>query len=415
MMNRRLNASAFVWLALLAIPMTSSAAEYENASVLEAAAVLPSELLKGPHYRVEDKVANDGYMNTYKLQSDYGEFDVYSTALLKIRVHEIKAITALIELEQTDEFQDSLKESGQEFGAGVKHLIEEPKEALQGAASGIKKMFGRAGEAFRSERSDAEDDRYKTLIGFSTIKREYAGELGVDPYSSNEVLQAQLEKIAWAAFGGSITVTAAKMLIPGGAGLAVSAVSTTTLMNDLITQQPATELRILNREKLLAMDVHPDVAELYINNTVYSPSEQTYLVGSLEQMKGAADRNVFVKFAIPVSEADLAFFRTRAARSYAGFHRNVEPIARFVGVGDRLGAVTKGGDFVLIVPVDHIVWTESVAQLVDSYQGDLDEGGDERARYLWVSGTTSPKAREEFEQRGWTVHDNSEKRLFPSG
>ena len=62
MMNRRPNTGAFVWLALLAIPMTSSAAEYESAPVLEAAAVLPSELLKGPHYRVDDKVDNDGYL-----------------------------------------------------------------------------------------------------------------------------------------------------------------------------------------------------------------------------------------------------------------------------------------------------------------------------------------------------------------
>jgi hypothetical protein len=398
----------------LAIATPLEAAEYESAPVLDAPAVLPPEILEGPHYRVDDNVKNDGYLNTYRLRSDYGEFDVYSTALLKIRAHEINAIAALMELEQTDEFQDSLKKSGQEFGEGVKRLVEDPKGTLKGAGSGIKNMFNRAGEAFRSERSETEDAQYKSLIGFSTIKREYAAEFGVDPYSSNGPLQAQLDKIAGAALGGSLTVTVAKMLVPGAAGLAVSAASATTLMNDLITQQPPTELRMINREKLLAMDVHPDVAELLINNTVYSPSQATYLVGSLAQMKGTAARDVFIKYAIPVSEEDLAFFRTRTARSYAGFDRNVEPIARFVGVGDRLGAVTKRGDFVAIVPVDHIVWTESVARLVDSYEGDLGEDGKTRTRSLWVSGTVSPKAREEFEKRGWTVHDNSENRLLGS-
>jgi hypothetical protein len=60
------------------------------------------------------------------------------------------------------------------------------------------------------------------MIGFSDAKRKVAIDLGVDPYTTNTVLQHELDGIAWASFAGGLTVKVATMPIGGGAGAALT-------------------------------------------------------------------------------------------------------------------------------------------------------------------------------------------------
>ncbi|MDH3691849.1 MAG: hypothetical protein OEU36_20605 [Gammaproteobacteria bacterium] len=52
---------------------------YEEPPVLTASAILPKELMSGPNFQVEDKVINDGYMNTYRIKSKFATFRAPST------------------------------------------------------------------------------------------------------------------------------------------------------------------------------------------------------------------------------------------------------------------------------------------------------------------------------------------------
>ena len=54
------------------------------------------------------------------------------------------------------------------------------------------------------DRSEFEDTGLAAIIGFETQKRLLAAKLDVDPYSSNKVLQKQLNRFAWAAYAGSL-------------------------------------------------------------------------------------------------------------------------------------------------------------------------------------------------------------------
>jgi hypothetical protein len=42
----------------------------------------------------------------------------------------------------------------------------------------------------------------KQVIGFADAKRKAAVSLGVDPYTTNPLLQRELDGIAWASFAG---------------------------------------------------------------------------------------------------------------------------------------------------------------------------------------------------------------------
>jgi hypothetical protein len=75
--------------------------EFGGAADWRATEVLSKDLLKGPHQRVEDQVQSDGYLNDYTINSDYGEFEAFSTAMLRTRIGGIDALAELDDLSHT--------------------------------------------------------------------------------------------------------------------------------------------------------------------------------------------------------------------------------------------------------------------------------------------------------------------------
>ena len=91
-----------------------------------------------------------------------------------------------------------LAQGGKDTLAGAKALIRSPVKTVDGAVSGVGKLFERAGASPPGDPpSDAEDGRPEKLIGFSSTKRDDAAEFGVDPDLSNPVLQERRDQIAW--------------------------------------------------------------------------------------------------------------------------------------------------------------------------------------------------------------------------
>ena len=386
---------------------------YESSPALSAAKILPPDLLSGPNHRVEEQVYNDGYLNTYRVGSKFGTFIAVSTPMLRKRIGEINALVRMEQIEGTKEFTSSLKEAGTDTLVGFKNLVTKPVDTVKGAASGLAVAFRRAGDQITGpKRSDSEDGRVKDLIGFSKTKREYAFQLGVDAYSDNEKLQDRLNEISWAGYTGGITWAAAMAAVPGGAGLAITVSGSHKLLNEVFRTTPPVDLRRMNAEKLKAMDVYPEIADAFLNNSVYSPRNQTLLVNALNEMKGVGNRATFIRLAAATANRDIAFFRERQAEMYAGYHKTITPVETFIALGEFAAVRTIKNEVVFNVPLDHLVWTDAIARLLTAADNKVTQLTRPANKQLWVTGTVSARARKEIEARGWQVQENSEARLF---
>jgi hypothetical protein len=132
-----------------------NAAEYEPAQTLKASDVLPKSFFKSDLYKVDQKVKNDGLMNTYKVTSKHGNFEVISTVALYKLIVEIEAIDAMKKIQESDTFTKSLKESGTGTVDGIKNLFSDPEKSIKGAGKGLTSIFSRAGESiFQSSPGD---------------------------------------------------------------------------------------------------------------------------------------------------------------------------------------------------------------------------------------------------------------------
>jgi hypothetical protein len=416
-LNRRLNlqravfavANAAVVFVLALPPPVVAQQRYEPAAVLSASRILPPELLSEPNHRVQERVTNDGIVNIYKVDSRFGTFSAVSTAMLRVRIQEINAMAVMDQLKGTKEFGDALKESALNTMVAAKNMVFQPVKTLGEAATGVGLLFRRAGDSmFGAKRSDAEDSRFKNLIGFTNYKREYAYNLGVDVYSRNEALQDRLNDISWTGFAGGLTVSVAMAAVPGGAGIAMTAISTTRLTTAIFKTTPPQDLRRMNAEKLKAMAVDPHTIDTFISDSTFTPREQTLLVAALDEMMGVADRERFVQLAALTHNDDVAFFRQRQAEMYAGYHRAIGRFERFLSVGPVAAARTVNGALVFNIPVDYVVWSETVARLVTTADNLANQLPGIKEKQLWVTGTMSQRARAEMQRLNWKVYERNE-------
>ena len=405
---------------VVAVCQAAAASGYEQPPVLGASAILPTDLVSGPNHRVREAVHNDGFLNRYEIESKYGSFTGITTSKLRKRVHEINVLAGLEAVTRTKIFKDSVLEAGGDAWHGIKNFVTSPVDSLSGAVSGVAKVFGRIGEhLFGSKRSDFEDSRFKALIGFSKTKREYAYQFGVDVYSTNTVLQDRLDELAWAGYAGGLSVAGVMSAIPGGAGVLVSASGGTRLMNEVFRTTAPVDLRQMNQAKLSDIGVNSDLVDIFIDNTVFTPRQQTLLVAALADMEGVQNRAAFVKFAALTKDQDVAHFRQRMAQMYAAYHKNVAPIAEFVSLGRGspirgLGiARTTAGVVIFHAPLDYLAWTEKMARVFDALNTSVNAMAGISGKELWLAGSLSPMARQNIEMAGWRIHDNVESRLLP--
>lgn len=402
-------AGLFSSLLFLAVAV-SARAEYEKAPILQAKSILKPELLKGKYHKVNDKVTNDGLFNHYTVESKFGTFQAGSARDLEILVHEIAAIAAMKEVEAEDTAVASLKQSGQNTVTGLKNMFNDPQATLEGAASGVGSLFNRAKETVgKREAGDAEDSKIEQLVGISKSKGMIATKFGVNVYSRNKVLQAELDRLGRADFAGGLGVGIASSFVPGVGGLVLTTSGTARLLNEAINTTPASELWLQNKNKLLAMKVDEDMVKLFLNNPSFSPAQTTVLVAALESMKGVADRDIFIKVALQASDPAMARTITRIAIMSAGYNKKVAPLKALTPMARLTMGVRKDGTKVILLPTDYITWNKQVAEAAAAIGRNGEGSGPE----LWVLGSLSKQATAGLQDAGWTIHTNAGSQLLP--
>ena len=255
----------------------------------------------------------------------------------------------------------------------------------------------------------------KTMIGFDAAKRGLAAEFNVDPYSSNRFLQDQLDEISWVTFAGGLGPKIAFSFIPGTAGKVIKATSFSNGMTKLVITKTPAELKSLNRDKMLTMGAEPQLIEAFLEHSKYSPTRKTFIVGALEQMEGAENRQALLDVALAAKTAADAYLWQRKAEMLAAYHVTVEPVARLMQVVTDVGILSASGKIVGIIPNDYVAWTNEVAERAlgrsERMAAATGQVVDRSARELWFARGVSDLARSNLEALDWNIVANAGDKL----
>jgi hypothetical protein len=381
---------------------------FEELPVLNANEILRPEFLSDPHYKVREPVPTYFGANQFTIDSEFGVFEANGNEMLLTRIKEINAISRLKEVSRTDEFKNALTKAAKSPIASAKNIVTDPVNTISNAPKGLMKFMRRAGESIKdigskTESHEAEGSRIQQLIGFSDEKRKVAISLDVDPYSSNTVLQHELDGIAWASFAGGMTVQLATMPI-GGPALTV--VGVTSTLNDVLKEKSPTDLKMMNRKALRSMGAGEKDTERFLNNDAFSPSQQTAFVLNLKSLNDVANRGAFVRTAGDTSSSEQdAIFCVQTAALMGQISKGEKPLSRITMLEKFPIGIAKDGTVVVALEWDYAAWTSGAAQFVTDVQKLAAQSGPNKKIAVALSGQASPRLREELEKRGLTVQD----------
>lgn len=392
---------------------------------MAAAEVLPASLLKGEHHTVHETVQNDGYLNYYRINSDYGEFEAISTAMLKIRVGEINALAELDELSQTEVFLKAAADAGVGQIKALTQFATHPIDTVVGIPGGIARLFKRytrqAGEAVDatvefvagddkeasevSEEADEESSGDKavglteSVLGVSGAERAWAQKLGTDPYSSNATLRAAIKEVAWAERLGRFGMGFAGIPEIPGADIIGD-------VNEAVWSKDPYELQDLNRARLVDTGAEAALIEEYLENPKMTPSQQTLLTAAIAEIDGAAGRGGILRQALNAQTEAEANFLNMSVTMLAWYHLNQKPIVKVLTYAAVPVGVTEDGTAALLFAADHVYWTDTVAAAAGDHTNQAAASQQISVSEVWLLGTASDRVRQELADLGISVHED---------
>lgn len=380
-------------------PVADPRSSFEQAPVQHASALWPPAILRGDNHAVEEDVTLAGFQRTYRVHSHFGDFEVRGDTLLVTRIREIESLSALHEMSKTAEFAKAVARALNTPFVATWNLVTDPVDTAAGIPAGVARQLARGPGLARRDRGELEDPALADLIGFGAKKRELAYLLKVDPYSSNQALQRELNRHAWAVYAGGLPFNVApflrgekftEQLWPGAPHPSV---------RELLRSRSPEQLRTLTGERLEAMGVPEESRERFGRHPWYSPRHHLVIVSALSRLKVTSDRRAFVDVALTAaSEADARDFERIAVTLYRYYDRR-QPIERLVRLGTLVAAYTAERRLVVPLAADHLVWTLEAERLAQSFLREFPKDLEVRGIELLISGTASERARAELAAR----------------
>ena len=430
--------TSFRILLVLNLGLSSAfAADYESPPSIPFDMVFHEVAIKGDNYSVAPSVPTDGFLTRAVIDSEFGEFVALGPGMLEIRLHEIDALVKLQTFEASDEFQRGAKESAQEKLSGLKQGYEKPKEAAAGISAGVSRFFKRSYRATKTgvqtindvvhdrtpgsiegagaklpgnQQSQALPDsesKYKkaakasgstavNILGFDDSRRKLAKRLGVDPYTTNPVLDEKLDEVTWSIFAGDFGIDVATSLIPGSI-----VVTTSSLVTNWVWDTPPGDLRVKIEQTLLGIGVSQEDVDRLLRHRAYPLSYQAALTAAMEAMGEVNGHENTMPLALSVQTVDQARFVVNTMRMLQRYHETVQPL-REIDVQGTVFAITDKDTMVIAAPVDYVSWSE----MLDRFSAN--DRFSSKPRELYIAGTMTTMASEQLSKRGWIVHQNSD-------
>jgi len=385
---------------------------FEAEPVLKASDLVAPDLLKGPHFAVDDQVPVKGFLARFTLRSDYGTFQVHGIRMLQVRVKEVYALAQIDDMSKTKEFAAAAGKAIARPVTSTVNMVVHPVDTITGLPDGVGRLFDRiklggkavVGAATATDTSSGQkvaDVSQRvgaitvTALGYEKERRDLAKGLGVDPYTTNEVLAKKLDDMAWVAFSGRFGIqTAMSVLVPYS--MAMSAV---TITNSTVYDTSQGDLINSAQAIFAATGASDGQVQALMKNKQYSLSQLTTLAIGVQRLQGVAGLPSVVSFAAIAQTQDETRLVAAAVNMLARYHESVAPIAEVMAPGPIIGR-TMNGALVIPAPVDYGAWSERAARF--ARREDLKAP----SRTVWLSGRLSPGARKEFEARGWTINES---------
>jgi translation initiation factor 2 beta subunit (eIF-2beta)/eIF-5 len=388
---------------------------YETPPILAASNLFDSNDLSGAYHTVLEEVSNDGYNNHYVIDSTFGEFVATGHETALVRIQEVRAIATLREMKKSKAIKQGFNQNFKNAALGpfkeVERIIRNPLHLVKVVPREVGRAIGLAGDVGVLLSRGLSPDAVKDFMGYYSAKRALAKRLGVDHNSPNEVLQVDLEDVAWSYYAGGVPFRVVDDFMPGlpipeiaigeGGGSVGGIVEMAT---DELTGKST-------KSRLRRMKVPKSVRKEFLRHDAYSKRNRQVLARSLFYTKSAAGIPEFFYFINNVKNKDEAYRMQRVADMTASYHSLYDSVTELHASENHTIFLTEHGDVVVPLFYDYLSWTQSVAGLMRDTAKTVHEFQLASAPEIRISGRMTPRCRRESEALGFVVFEDSKELL----
>lgn len=406
---------------------TQDSGDYEPYPVFKASEILDPEILKGDHYEVVEEVRNDCIWNSYTVVSDFGEYKAHNTRMLETRVNEINATAELRDISGGQALATGAADSVINPFRSAINIASRPIDTAKGVPGGIVTFFKKiyysgekvivvTGQTAQSvggavvgsgDKNGEGGGNYSDItgnvayltdwyLGISGGERRVAKKVGVDPYTSNPELAAELNRVAKYDRIGRLGLGFADIPSVPGMGYIKD-------VNHYVWDKDPKELRDFNKKNLLEMGISEELVEKFLDSPYYSPTFQTAIVFSLLEIPNVANREEVIEDAIVATNISESRFFVNIVVLLVWFNNTQSPLKEIINHGDITSGMTVDNKIITIIPVDYLCWSEKVAEAA-TFHNQVFSDVQADSRELWIVGEISDRANLEFTNLGWEVH-----------
>ena len=381
-------------LAAICLGSPHEAPGFDTPGPVPAAELLPSALMDNSAGRVGTEAQADGLHATYELSHAGTSGQITGTQFLANRIRELQAIATLREMNKSAEFGKAIVKSGGEKIQSVGAAVKDPVGTVKNLPKGASKFFGRLGNSVKSigEGKVGATEAVEGAVGVHRKKAELALQLGVSPFTTDPILQTELDKAARAMAAGATLMNLSGLIVGGGVGTAISVVNVNqTFQRALIESSPA-ELEAKNLAALQELGASPQNIRAFLGNPAFSPWQKASIVSLLTEI--GCNPDPFLAQACQASSPEDAVYFVQKARLFGQHHKSRAPIAEFSAMDGIPYAIDREGTLVIAVGADLILWTPTTESRANEFLAVKENNPTIRAILLTTDGSISPLATE---------------------
>lgn len=365
------------------------------------------------------------------------ELRVESLDLLEIRAVEMEVVRRLRAQGAAGTAGRAAASSLVQTGSALAGVVTRPVESVIGLPAGMLRVFGHRATRYGQQASDLGERAYEAVsdealfdaslrpreaeplppepepwwqkgggvalklgkrwLGYNAARRELGRELGIDPYSTNPWLGAEMDRLAWSALVGRRGVGFGLGQIGGAAG---TVLGESGRIHRMVWEKPPEEVEAWNAARLAPLACRADVQDAFFDNSRYSPTLQTQAVDALLELAPQGGCESFLGLAASVQREAEARFVVDALQLMVAARPRFP--TRFEIFGEAL--VLRDGEerLWLALPVDLLQWTPETADFFADPA--LARVADKR---LLLARDASPRARTALLADGWAVVEQS--------
>jgi hypothetical protein len=274
-----------------------------------------------------------------------------------------------------------------------------------GKAVADEKAQGGAAEGQQSKAKQAGVKLGRSVAGVTSSYRKWAEKLGVNPYTSNDALFMELERVAKVEAGSKIGT---KIFVPS---FVPEELKIITDVSKTAYHKEWREIIEDNEIALAALKIAPETKARFLENEHINLTLQTLFIELLEAMTGVEDRAIVIEQAsLLLTDAEAAYFAESLMMAH-WFHTTMVPAARMLG-GTLIPVVlTTDGRVIAFSASDFEYWTEQTAPIAAEF--DRQYRNVSLKREVWVADNVSPGYVRGVSNLGWSVRSDLRAKVLP--